>query len=666
MKTTLKKLTLINFKGARKLEVNFEDVTTISGENGSFKTTIFDAFTWLLFDKDSDGRKDFNIKTLDANNRVIPQIEHEVVGIINNGYNDITLRKVLREKWVKKHGESVTEFTGNECLYFADDVPLKQSEYKMKVDSILSEDLFRLITSTTYFNSLKWNDRRTVITKMAGEVSAEEIAGNRPDFKTLLAAIGNKSFEDYKKEIASKKRLLKENLESIPTRIDELDRNTPEMVDFNDISNAISELETIIASVDSQIIDKGKSLDTFYAAKQETLGKINALKAKRCAIESEQQSWINNAINKERAIDSERLGDIESLTSIIANANQNVSRVSTDIESLKKNRELVNIKIVNLRAQWNAENEKELVFDQHEFVCPSCRRAFESDDIEAKKAEMTANFNASKDAKLDAISADGSGYKKQLEAINLDIAKMTATVESITKEQENRNQSLLELQDKKPVVATIPTIDKLLNDNDDYQQLGNQIFTLEATLTDAPAIDTTELKNRKFALQQEVDGLKRELFAKDIIANNLKRKDELKAEESRLSQQVANLEKAEFAMAEFTKAKINTIEARINGLFKVVKFKMFEEQINGGESETCECMINGVPYSDLNTASKINAGVDIINALCNFYGVSAPVFIDNRESVNEIIPCNSQVVNLVVTKLPLSISSVKVSQEAIA
>jgi hypothetical protein len=35
---------------------------------------------------------------------------------------------------------------------------------------------------------------------------------------------------------------------------------------------------------------------------------------------------------------------------------------------------------------------------------------------------------------------------------------------------------------------------------------------------------------------------------------------------------------------------------------------MFETQINGGEAECCEALINGVPFSDANTASKINAG----------------------------------------------------------
>ena len=98
----------------------------------------------------------------------------------------------------------------------------------------------------------------------------------------------------------------------------------------------------------------------------------------------------------------------------------------------------------------------------------------------------------------------------------------------------------------------------------------------------------------------------------------------------------------------FRKAQIEHIEERINGMFRVVRWKMFETQINGGEVETCECTIDGVPFSDLNTAGKINAGLDIINAIQQCDGITAPVFIDNRESVTEIADLDGQIVNLIV------------------
>lgn len=109
------------------------------------------------------------------------------------------------------------------------------------------------------------------------------------------------------------------------------------------------------------------------------------------------------------------------------------------------------------------------------------------------------------------------------------------------------------------------------------------------------------------------------------------------------------LKKEQYTIDNFIKLKIDTIEGKINSKFSYVKFKLFETQINGGQVETCEALINGVPFSDANTASKINAGVDIINTLCEFYKVSAPIFLDNRESVSEIIPTDSQIINLIVS-----------------
>ncbi|MBP7398205.1 MAG: AAA family ATPase [Chitinophagales bacterium] len=68
MKISLKKLSLLNFKGIRQRTIEFNDVTNIFGKNEAGKTTLFDASLWVLFGKDSTDRKDFAIKTLDENN----------------------------------------------------------------------------------------------------------------------------------------------------------------------------------------------------------------------------------------------------------------------------------------------------------------------------------------------------------------------------------------------------------------------------------------------------------------------------------------------------------------------------------------------------------------------------------------------------------------------
>jgi hypothetical protein len=92
------------------------------------------------------------------------------------------------------------------------------------------------------------------------------------------------------------------------------------------------------------------------------------------------------------------------------------------------------------------------------------------------------------------------------------------------------------------------------------------------------------------------------------------------------------------------------MEEKVNSLFTMVRFKMFSQQINGGLDETCEALIDGVPFSDANNAAKINAGIDIINAFSKHYDIHAPIFTDNAEAVNRLLKTESQTIKLYVTK----------------
>ena len=79
----IKRLTLVNFKGLRNVAIDFSDnVTTISGRNGTGKTTIKDDFSWLLWGKNSEGDTDskFGIKTNEAYGHFIPELEHRGPG----------------------------------------------------------------------------------------------------------------------------------------------------------------------------------------------------------------------------------------------------------------------------------------------------------------------------------------------------------------------------------------------------------------------------------------------------------------------------------------------------------------------------------------------------------------------------------------------------------
>ena len=203
----IKSLTLTNCKGIRELEVEFNDtITSVFGRNGSGKTTLFDAFTYVLFGKDSKDRKDFNIKTLDADNKTIPKLPHEVKCVLSVNGQEIELRRCYCEKWTKKRGSATEEFTGNGEERYYNGVPCSVKEYDAKVAEICNETVFKFITNPLYFTSQKKDIQRAMLFRMAGEISDAEIAKGNTDFENLLDKLTGKTLEEYKREIGAKKK----------------------------------------------------------------------------------------------------------------------------------------------------------------------------------------------------------------------------------------------------------------------------------------------------------------------------------------------------------------------------------------------------------------------------------------------------------------------------
>jgi predicted nuclease with TOPRIM domain len=148
-----------------------------------------------------------------------------------------------------------------------------------------------------------------------------------------------------------------------------------------------------------------------------------------------------------------------------------------------------------------------------------------------------------------------------------------------------------------------------------------------------------------------MDGVKAELQKKEQIEKANARIAELNEQKKELQKAKAQLQGKEDLVADFERAKMDEVERRVNVLFQFVQFRMYRQQIEDAKQvPDCVCYIDGVRYGDKNNAGQINAGLDVINALCSFYKTNAPIFIDNAESVNEFIPVASQLIKLVVTE----------------
>lgn len=636
MRILIKSLTLVNFKGVRSLKVEFgERNTNISGQNATGKTTIFDAFTWLMFGKNSGDEKEFNIKALDKNNNAIHKLKHEVSGLIECDGIEYHLRKELREKWVKKRGSEESEFTGHETTYFVNDVPLSQGDYKKKIDEIINENLFKLISNPNQFNQMKWAERREVLTKMAGVISDIDIAGNDKELQGLIDLLKNKSLKELKAQISAEKKRIKEELYPVPVRIEELTNSKPVVEDYDLIAKEIKVIEAKIKEIEETMDNKSKDLQKQNEAITGKHNELNKLKSDLRDSQTADKSEKNNQLQEiER-----KINDGKSKLRTVLNAKE---LAAGTIRTNEKQLEVYEKDIQSKRDELEKENEKEITFDESKFSCPSCKRPLEADNIESMKSSLLANFNKDKIAKVEAIRNKGHFLKEQIEKLQ------AQNIELKLKEDQNEaaelilNEELDKLNVLKKETLEMPEVV-----SEKSKELQSKIEAFK--IPEIAAIDNNELRNQRAGFMTEIDKFKVKLQSKEQIQKTDTRIKELSEQEKTLSQQLADLEKREFNIDAFNKRKIEMIEKRINSKFNLVKFKMFSTNINGGEEECCECLVNGVPYSDLNTAGRINAGLDVINALCDYYGVSAPIFIDNRESIINTLPTSSQMINLIVT-----------------
>lgn len=638
--TTIETLRLTNFKGIRDLEINFNgSITSILGKNGSGKTTIFDAFTWLLFGKDSEDRKVFDLKTLDSNGVAIPKLPHEVFAVLNVDGATVTLCRRYKEKWVKRRGSAEDEFTGHEEERLYNDVPLQLKEWSDKINEICPEQVFKFITNPLYFCTQKAEVQRAMLIRMAGDINDEAVAFGNDDFQRLLAQMTGKSMDEYKREIAAKKRTIKADIEGIPERIDECKRMMPEAENWDELETQLENNRKSLDDAEGQLSDKAKA---YTAASNERMNLSKQLSdAKQKAqnrsfdVRDQVQSDYNTKRNKQQELTS-KVGRLETERKYLV----------SDIETMERNLETLNSERESLINEWKEINGRQLTFNDNEFICPTCGRQFDIDEIERRQDEMTSKFNSRKSADLVTNSAKGQANKKKISDTKDIIESKKKRIAEIDKEIETiKSDELFSLN----LVA--PDATEAINNDELYKRFNQEVSELEAKLNEPLQMpDTEELKKQKADAQANISDLTRRLDKRETINRTAKRIEELETQLRNQNNELAKYEGIEFTMAQFTKARIEMVESRINGMFTMVKFKMFEQQINGGEVETCEAMVGGVPYSVLNNAGRINAGLDIINAICRFEGVTAPIFIDNAEAVNQIMHTDSQMIRLVVTE----------------
>lgn len=652
MRIEFKKITIKNFKGVieeRTIEFN-PTLTQILGANHAGKTTIVDAVQWVLFDKNSDGQTVFGIDPKDEDGNIIHHLDNSVVLELTADGTDITLEKVRSETWSKPRQQTEAELTGHTTKYFINGNKQTQKDYKAAINDLVSENLFKAITTPSYFPTLGAEAQRSLLTKMVGTTTDEQIAGDNEEFKALIHELGGEDLQKFRAQLAYRISELKKEIEDIPSRINEnaeelkaLEESKP---NFDFIRKRIKEIETGIDNIDKELADLSRTVDTEFDERTKERTEINRLKQRMQAIaQSCQDRNTREERSHKQAIDDAQY-QLDTTDRAIRNAKATVDDAKAQLAKIE-------IDSKDFKRRWAELDESTFAWDNSRETCPTCGQRLPQERIETMYAEMEGNFNQHKSEQFDALDAEAARIKKRKADAEVTIANANAKLESLEQQRTSDASKLEEAKNAKPTLVNH-------TDDEEYQQLQQEVTARTAALEErarsqsdniyGQSTQEASLRQRKAEQNRLRDQLRDELTKEQRIADKQKRIASLEEKQKTLSQQLADLEKKDYTAEQFNIAKINDLESKVNRLFKHVRFKMFETLMNGSSRPICECTMHGTPYRDLSTSEKINAGIDIINAICTYNDTYAPMMIDNAESITDTLPTRSQQILLIVSR----------------
>ena len=630
---TINRLVLENFKCHAFLNLCFEgESRSIYGDNATGKTSVYDAIVWLLFAKDSsgNGEKNIDIKPLNPNGEVR---DHQAITSVEVEFlvdgEIVTFKRTFREIWATRRGTGVPVYEGNTSDYFVNGVPMKKNAYDAAIKELVSEELFRILTSVSYFAAgMKWQERRAVLFDMAGALTDREIMASDARFVPLMDSLGKLSLSEYKAKLTHEKKGLTGIRDDTPTRINECQRTVDQLagLDFARAKEEAEELEAEQERIGAQLL---------------AIEHDNAAEQKRMEIRQAQMEL--NALEKENDLfhrsQTTQGTNPESLKRELRMAQNRLANTKTLMESMEKY-------VAGCDRQIDASREKWIRINSEVFTggnCSMCGQALPADKLSA----AMSRFESHKKQKLEETERTANEQKmakiqgeEQIRQYREDISRLEAQImelESGVAEAESAVVVPVDMEDYAQRAKAI---------KDHINELSGELFEL-----------TQNTSSAKEALRQKLNTIRAKRSEKlaiiskeSILSYSRQRIEGLKADAKNAAEALENIEKMLYMMEEFTRYKAKFVEGSINSLFRIATFRLFREQANGGLEERCDAQYDGVPFMGLNNGMKVNVGIDIINALSRHYGVTVPLFVDNAEAVTRLEPCDAQVIRLVVSE----------------
>ena len=556
----------------------------------------------------------------------------EVTAVLEVDGEPIKLRKVLREKWEKPRGSSIERYAGDTRDYYIDDVPLTENEYKRRIAELIDENRFKLLTDVwAVTKGMHWKDRRTLLAEICGLPEDKQLLATAPQFAELNEKAGRRTVDEYKSVLVKQRKDANANLNTLPVRVDECSRMVSELESL-DFAAARAESDRLQAERERLQGEIVKLSNNTLAA--QARNERDELKNQLSELEVE-----NNAHLASQRVPVE--DETPALTAALDRAKHEADRLTRTIAQETDYIASGETRLNYYRARWRAIDAEPFTADR----CPTCGQVFPAERL----AESRAAFAEHQKQRKDALLEDSKMVKQGIAAAQERLASAETALKSA---QDEMQKAQIALDGYTPPVEITP------ENLPDYDRRKGAILMLIADAEkrlDRLAGDTAAEKSRLEAEHAELTRRKLEsdaVLAKELtLADAKKRIAELQAEQRTAAAEVEQMDRLIAMCEEFTRYRVQAITESVNSRFRLTRWRLFTELVNGGLVDCCEPMDrNGSTFEGTNNAMKIKIGMDIIDTLSAHFGRRVPLFVDNAESVTQLQPIGSQVVRLVVSE----------------
>lgn len=629
MDIAIRSLDIVNFKCFRNLHLDFHSgVNTIYGQNSAGKSSVFDAFTWLLFGKDSSGNSAFEVKPHNATPGTVP----EVTALLSVDGTEMKLRKSLRERWEKHRGSTEARFAGNTTDYFVDDVLRKEGEYKSIISELIDENRFKLLTNVYAVSlAMPWKDRRALLAEVCGLPDDRTLLAGAPQFAELAEKAGRRTVDDYKVALMAQRKGANASLNALPIRIDECERMAAELsgLPFESARQHAEALRKDRARIQTELVKLDGDALTVQAENER-----DALTNKLRELENE-----NRAHRDSQYVPAE--DDTAALMHADEQAREALDQAKRIQSDLQQQIADGNTRLEDYRTRWRAIDKEQFTGG----ICPTCGQDLPAAELEAAKQR----FETSKQDRKNGLLEDSKLLKADIASMQARLQEVEASLPSL---QAAADQAAHALADYTPPAAPV------IEDLPDYRRRKDAIGRAMDDCNRRIERLRTDKQTERDRLESEYKEITAQILENDTmlakeqtLADTRRRVAGLQEEQRRAAAEVEEMDRMIALCEEFARFRVQSVEQSVNSKFQLARFRLFREQINGGLMDCCDVTdIEGIPLdTNVNSAMKVNIGLDIIETLSRHYGVRVPLFVDNAEGVTELLEIGSQVVRLVVS-----------------